>query len=318
MAQDEENSADKESRLLPLAAATIVCFFVALTLGYGGWYLLGSHKKPANNSSETPTVKNESGATPVNNTGAIPVQPTPEPIVPAPAGEIAIPGGELTLGGGNTGLPLRREIVEPFVIGETEVTNEQYREFIQATNHAAPSNWENGDFPAGTATQPVVMVGWKDANDYCRWLGDKIKAEVRLPTEAEWMMAAGGPDKLLYPWGNRWNSRAAASGRKPGQVMAVRSYPAGKSPFGVYDMAGNVWEWTADEAPKDKIVRGDQEEHASEEKSGTEEKDTTLRVIKGGAIDEPKEMLSVVARQKVPETSTDPSLGFRYVVLRKK
>ena len=150
------------------------------------------------------------------------------------------------LGGTDSTVPAQKVAVDPFFISETEVTNHQYQEFLKETNHRAPGGWKNGDFPPGAANEPVTAVTWQDAVDYCQWLSTKVGATVRLPLEAEWELAARGPQGLKYPWGNEWDDRAAASENKHGFVHAVKSYPAGRSPCGAYDMAGNVWEWVAD------------------------------------------------------------------------
>ena len=281
-----------ESRLLPLSVAGLVCFTTALVLGYGGWYLFGTHG-PAQ-----PVAAVE----PVSQTPAEPeATPTP-PVKRAPAGELPVPGGEIALGGADA--PLRRELVEPFLIAETEVTNEQYREFVKARGYKAPDGWKDGEFPPGAALEPVTNVTWADAAEYCKWLSGEIGAEVRLPTEAEWEMAARGRDGRKHPWGNDWDARAADSSEAHGRVRAVKSFPSGKSPFGAFDMAGNVWEWVADEA-----------------RDGEGRPKTTdgvaYRVIKGGAAKEPRAFVTAVARYEVLADKRSSTLGFRYVVVRR-
>ncbi|HLM55399.1 MAG TPA: SUMF1/EgtB/PvdO family nonheme iron enzyme, partial [Pyrinomonadaceae bacterium] len=231
---------------MPITVAGLVCFVTAVALGYGGWVLFGTHAREE--PGRVGDVRQSPAAPPTPEaTPAAPQQP-PATAATAPAGELPVPGGEVTLGGEGTGFPLKRAIVKPFLVAETETTNEQYREFLKETGHAAPSHWREGEFPPGAALEPVTGVTWQDAADYCQWLSTKLGATVRLPTEAEWELAARGPENLKYPWGNEWDQHAAASEETGGRVRAVKSYPAGRSPVGAYDMAGNVWEWVEDEA----------------------------------------------------------------------
>lgn len=135
--------------------------------------------------------------------------------------------------------PQREVFVDAFYIDKYEVTNAQYKTFIDATEHRPPRHWENNTYPVEEDNLPVVYVSWKDAVTYCRWVGK------RLPIEEEWEKAARGVDAHIWPWGNEFDIKKCnvesweGSGPKP-----VGSYPQGVSPYGVYDMAGNVWEWT--------------------------------------------------------------------------
>jgi formylglycine-generating enzyme required for sulfatase activity len=160
-----------------------------------------------------------------------------------PDGMAFVPGGEFRMGsdeGDAFSRPEHLVTVGPFFIDQTEVTNEAYLRFAKATGHEAPQTWPDGKFPAGEERLPVTGVTWYDAAEYAAWRGK------RLPTESEWEFAARGSDGRIYPWGNDWaaplaNAEKTAKGaRQVGQ--------GGRSPFGIYDMAGNVWEWTASDA----------------------------------------------------------------------
>lgn len=286
-----KNGRATESRLLPLSIAGAVCFVLATALGYGGWYFFGTHPETERPAPQQ-VVQNEP-------------TPTPTPAAPArlaPAGELPVPGGDVGLGG--DGSPLRREVVRPFFVAETEVTNEQYREFVKARNYKAPSHWKDGEFPPGAALEPVAGVTWEDAVEYCKWLSTELGVEVRLPTEAEWELAARGREALKYPWGNEWDDRAADCAESSGRVRAVKSFPAGKSPFGAYDMAGNVWEWIADEA-------------RDEEGRPRTQDGVTMRVIKGGSAKEKRAFVSATSRfDEFGPAHSSALIGFRYVVVR--
>lgn len=284
----------EQSRLLPISIAGLICFLIALILGYGGWYLFGSRRQTEReHEAEVVQVPAIPQSTPA---------PTPQKIL-APAGELQVAGGEVTLGGGDTGIPLRRDFVKPFAIAETEITNEQYRDFVVATGHKAPAGWKDNMFPPGAALEPVTGVSWQDAADYCKWVSEKIGAAVDLPTEAEWELAAKGKESQKYPWGNDWKASAATSKEAKGQVRAVKSYPDGRSPSGAYDMAGNVWEWTVEDA---------RDENNQAKKQG----DVPMKIIKGGSANEPQEFINSTSRFEMPSNKTSRWLGFRYVVRR--
>jgi len=137
--------------------------------------------------------------------------------------------------------PQQEVILDAYNIDIYPVTNAEYKKFVDATGHKPPRNWKNGTYPEGKADHPVVWVTWYDAQAYAEWVGK------RLPTEAEWEKAARGTDGRIYPWGNEFDKNKCNS-REAGikDTVPVGSYPDNASPFGVYDMAGNVWEWTAD------------------------------------------------------------------------
>lgn len=159
----------------------------------------------------------------------------------APAGMVYVPGGEFMMGrddGDEYERPAHKVEVKPFYIDIYEVTNEEYAKFVLETNWLPPLGWENENYPAGAARKPVTGVNWDDANAYATWAGK------RLPTEEEWEFAARGTDGRRYAWGNTWSKGLANANGESKASVDVGSF-AGGSPFGAYDMIGNVWEWTA-------------------------------------------------------------------------
>jgi gamma-glutamyl hercynylcysteine S-oxide synthase len=138
--------------------------------------------------------------------------------------------------------PAKMIYLSSYYIDKFEVSNRDYTEFIKATDHPAPAYWDHNLL--NQPQQPVTGVNWFDANAYCHWNNK------RLPTEAEWEKAARGPAGSTYPWGNILDySKANFAKGKSGQrdvTASVDAYPEGKSYYGVYNMAGNVFEWVQD------------------------------------------------------------------------
>lgn len=147
-------------------------------------------------------------------------------------------------------MPQRIVYLSNFYIDATEITNDQYRACVDADACPAPSDSGAPDarFQVNNyynssryRDYPVVRIRWEDARTYCQWVGE------RLPTEAEWEKAARGTDGRLFPWGNGFdNGKANTQDGGSDTLKSVGSYPDGRSPYGVYDMAGNVWEYVAD------------------------------------------------------------------------
>ena len=152
--------------------------------------------------------------------------------------------------------------VKSFWIDTYPVTNAQFKKFLDSTHYHPQDDlnflrdWKGGSFPAGWDNKPVTWVSLEDARAYAAWAGK------RLPHEWEWQYAAQGSDGRTYPWGNDWNASAVPVPDKSRTMRgpdAVDAHPQGKSPFGVMDLVGNVWQWTeefTDDHTRGAILRG--------------------------------------------------------------
>lgn len=161
------------------------------------------------------------------------------------APQMLVPEGLFTMGDDEAS-PIRQVYLDSYYIDKYEVTTSRYTAFLEATGSThPPDEWEMVDVTL-VPNIPVVNVDWDDAQAYCTW------SERRLPTEAEWEKAARGTDARRYPWGDALPSyeRANYDNKAPyfydGGLTEVGKYPAGKSPYGVQDMAGNAAEWVSD------------------------------------------------------------------------
>jgi formylglycine-generating enzyme required for sulfatase activity len=195
---------------------------------------------------------------------------------------VVIPAGEFLMGS-EGGYPNERPVhtvfIDAFALSQYPVTNVQYERFVRETKHRVPylddprvesDNWNRDQhtYPPGRGEHPVVLVSWRDAQAYCAWAGG------RLPTEAEWEKAArGGLTGKLYPWGDNIELSLANYDTRTG-TTPVGSYPP--NGYGLYDMAGNVWEWVADWYDPKYYQRSPSQNPLGPEQG-------TVRVLRGGA-----------------------------------
>ncbi|HMB77061.1 MAG TPA: SUMF1/EgtB/PvdO family nonheme iron enzyme [Kiloniellaceae bacterium] len=175
--------------------------------------------------------------------------------------------------------PRKRRETGAYSITATEITNRQYAAFVAASGHPAPDvdpetwasyglihpyestrrfAWQDGRPPVGREDHPVVLVSHDDAEAYAAWLSQVTGATWRLPDWREWEKAARGPDGLIFPWGDAWDpSRLNSNDEGPFDSLPVGSFPAGASPYGLLDAAGNVFEWMANDLGNGRFeVRG--------------------------------------------------------------
>jgi formylglycine-generating enzyme required for sulfatase activity len=200
-----------------------------------------------------------------------------------------IPAGEFIMGhdnGPDNAQPAHQMALEGFFIDTYEVTNYQYKRFD-------PSY----EYPPGKESYPVMNVSWEEANAYAEWIGK------RLPTEAEWEKAARGNDGRKYPWGNEFDltrcNTAESGNRRP---TSVDGYSTGRSPYGVYDMSGNVLEWTADRYKAYPWSRYDSPDFEED-----------FIVLRGGSWLHPEINATCSSRLYAPAENRSNFIGFRCV-----
>ena len=232
----------------------------------------------------------------------------PMVLIPEGSFPMGVPHGDRD--GGRDEYPRHDVFVNDFYIDKFELTNSRYLEFVKATNHRVPQNpknatrnlWEGDTITESLADRPVVNVDWADAQAYCQWAGK------RLPTEAEWEKAAKGTADRRFPWGNveptnkHLNFNQQWIGEKT--LMPVGSYELGKSPFGVYDMAGNVWEWVNDWYDAKYYEK-------SPAKNPTGPETGTKRVLRGSGWQNETPTVRIFTRVDSDPTIRNESTGFR-------
>jgi len=213
---------------------------------------------------------------------------------------VYVPAGEFIMGddqGPDDCRPAHRVYVDAFLIDKYEVTNRQYRRFMEATGYGPPGGFY--DPRLRDDDQPVVGVTWYEAVAFASWVGK------RLPTEAEWEKAARGGQGFLYPWGNAWKAdRCNSSLAGLGVTAPVGSFPLGAGPYGIFDLAGNASEWCADWY--DAFYY-----EYSPERNPQGPNYGFMRVVRGGAYTDGPERLRTFVRQGLAPASKILTVGFR-------
>lgn len=206
-------------------------------------------------------------------------------------------------------IPAHSVKVEAFYLAKYEVTNAEYKKFIEDSKHPAPKSWKGGALEPGKEDFPVTDVSWDDAKAYCEWLSKKEGFQFRLPTEAEWEYAARGTDKRIFPWGNYWKDGVANTlqeldrSSKQTLLLPVNVEPNNtrdKSASGIFGMGGNVCEWTDSNFAA--YPNG---------KYQPKGKDTECKVYRGGAFSSELGDARTTSRKWSLTTTTRPDLGFR-------
>jgi formylglycine-generating enzyme len=196
-------------------------------------------------------------------------------------------------------LPVRKIYVGAFFMDEAEVTNQRYASFVKARRHRPPYHWVKGRMPEDKANHPVVNVSHEDAAAFCSWEGK------RLPTEAEWERACRGmADARMFPWGDNDPDAKLVhhDSTGPAQVCSKQ-----KSYFGLCDISGNVWEWTADWYDRNYYA-------AAPDRNPPGPESGSYRVLRGGSwFDQGKLFLSCSYRSWARSAERSPTIGFRCV-----
>jgi len=227
--------------------------------------------------------------------------------------QVLVPAGAFRMGtydGGADERPEHEVYLDAFYIDRCEVTNAQFQAF--AEHMGVSASIYASDELCNRPGQPVVGVDYPSAYAYCEWAG------MRLPTEAEWELAAGGSDGRAYPWGDASpDATLACFGATTGKAADVGTRPGGASPYGAHDMAGNVWEWTLDFYEPDFYERSPNVNPVNllggTVDPSSDESDHTIR---GGGWGSTPERLRITAREvlyRVPDDQPDRHVGFRCV-----
>ena len=223
--------------------------------------------------------------------------------------KLYVPAGEFEMGsteGDSNEDPVHTVYLDAYWIDQTEVTNAKYEKCVEAGACDAPE--DDGSYTRDSYygnsqydDYPVIYVDWNQAGSYCEWAGR------RLPTEAEWEKAARGDDGRTYPWGDKNPSSSMLNyDKNVGDTSEVGSYPAGESPYGALDMAGNVWEWVNDWYDEDYYGR-------SPDMNPPGLSSGEYRVLRGGSWNNNDDLLRSALRNADYPDGAWSNLGFRCV-----
>ncbi len=232
---------------------------------------------------------------------------------------VRIPAGTYRIGADDTQhdeRPAHEVVLDAFQIDRTEVSNAHYKVFVDGTGHKFPQHWRHdGSIWPRDEQLPVIWVTWEDASTYANW------RNCRLPTEAEWEVAAKGTTDVVWPWGPVFAD--STLGRPPAHTgddssnlptgpVVIGSYPGGASPFGALDMAGNVWEWVADSyAPS--AYRKRSESQPVHNPLGPATIPFAQRLIRGGSWFDARDDARVTNRQGADPRYANDTIGIRCV-----
>ena len=219
--------------------------------------------------------------------------------------QVYVPEGEFLMGSDSEAdSPSHTVQLGAFWMDQTEVTNEMYAACVEAGDCTAPalnrtdpmsSYYDNNEYK----DYPVIYVSWKNAERYCKWAGRQ------LPTEAQWEKAARGTDGRIYPWGNpKPDQKLLNFANEVQTISPVKSYPEGASPYGAYDMAGNVFEWVADWYDGN-YYNSSPEDNPAGPTSGEG------RVIRGGAWNRDANHVQATFRFWKSPSTFENNIGFR-------
>jgi formylglycine-generating enzyme required for sulfatase activity len=228
-----------------------------------------------------------------------------------------IPEGtlEIDLPSQNGGEGKKKVDVPAFKISRYPITNEQYKIFLDDEMGYANKKWwqfspegeewrtKNPEPQPPTfrgEERPRERVNWFDAMAFCQWLSMKLGMNITLPTDVQWIRAAQGDDKRAFPWGNTFDKQKCNTRESEIKMTTlVMRYPSGASPFGVYDMAGNVWEWCQDLH----VEAGSNGDTAA----------ATKRLVHGGSFISPCQRAEIGFRYYLDPHSFHSTIGFRVI-----